>query len=652
MKKIRVALAGQPNVGKSTVFNLLTGLRQHTGNWPGKTVEKKEGNYERDNYILEITDLPGCYSLTSHSLEEVISRDFIIKEKPDVVVVIVDASSLERNFYLLAQILEFYTNVVLVLNMMDLVTQKKYKIDIKKLEETLKIPVIPMIANKETGVKDLVDKIIDVYEKNIECSPPSIDYEELEGLISNIEKRLPGDLDGYNPHWIAIKVLEGDESIRGFLEDRIDYRELENIIGDREDTAIKLANARYRWIKKVLEGSLEKPKTPVITISDRLDYIFIHPILGLPIALGILAGIFWLTYTLNDLLGGYWENIISRLGGMLEGLLFFLPEILKNFLFDGIWQGVSILLAFIPLIAIFFFFLAILEDSGYLARIAFVTDRIMHLLGLHGKAFLPLMMSYGCNVPGIMAARTLEDEKDRTLLILVDSFIPCAPRVLVSAFFASIFFPEHASLMLLSLYAISFLAVIVSGRFIRRFFLKTSLSPLIMELPLYKIPSPKIVGIYVWEKLKAFLQRAGTVIVLVSGLIWILSYLPYGNIENSILSYIGKFFLPILKPLGFSWQLVMGLIAGFVAKEASLSALATIYQVGEESLGSIIIGQITPQTAYIFMVFQLLYIPCIATVATIYKETNSKKWTLFSMVYSLIFAYLISFIIYLIIRRF
>ncbi len=649
-KKIRVALSGNPNVGKSTVFNLLTGLRQHTGNWPGKTVEKKKGIYTKYNYILEIIDLPGTYSLTSRSLEEVIARDFIIKEKPDIIVFIADASSLERNLYLLVQILELHSRVILALNMIDLLSDKKYKIDFKKLEEKLGIPVVPMIASKGIGVEELVEKIIEVSKGEQRYFPKKINYGELEEIIEKIEKKLPKNLDGYNSRFIAIKLLEGDEIVKNLCKEKTNYYEIKELIGKREDTAILLANSRYNWIKNILIDTLEKPRTPVITLSDRLDYWFTHPILGLPVSFMILGLIFWITYTVNNLLVDPWENFLIFLQSFFKGILFFLPNFLKEFIFSGIWEGVSILLTFIPLIIIFFFFLALLEDTGYLARVAFVTDRVMHILGLHGRAFLPLMMSYGCNVPGIMAVRTLEEEKDRKLLTLIDPFIPCVPRILVSAFFASVFFPKYASLVLLSLYIISFLAVLVNGKIIRRFLFKTSFSPLIMELPLYKFPNPKILGLYVWEKLKAFLQRAGTIIVLLSALLWILGNFPSSNIENSFLAYIGKLFLPLLKPLGFNWQLLLGLITGFVAKEASLSTLSTVYQASGENLKSILLSQISLPTAYSFMVFQLLYIPCAATVATIYKETNSPKLTIFSVIYSLIFAYVVSFIIYNLLR--
>lgn len=647
-KKIRVALSGNPNVGKSTVFNLLTGLRQHTGNWPGKTVEKKEGIYKKDNYILEITDLPGTYSLTSHSLEEIIARDFIIREKPDIVVVIADATSLERNLYLLVQILELYSQVILVLNMIDLLSEKKYRIDFQKLEEKLGIPVVPMIASKGIGINELIEKIIEIFEGKQRFLPKKIDYGDLEKIIEKIEEKLPKNLDGYNSRFIAIKLLEGDEIVKNLIREKTNYEEIESLMGKREDTAILLANARYKWIKGILSDTLEKPKTPVITLSDKLDYLFTHPVFGLPLSFIILGLIFWLTYTINDLISGLWKNLLNILQSFLERLLFFLPNFWKEFIFEGIWNGISILLNFIPLIVIFFLFLALLEDTGYLARIAFVTDRIMHTLGLHGKAFLSLTLSYGCNVPGIMAVRTLEEEKDRILLTLINPFIPCVPRILVSAFFASIFFPQYPGLILLSLYILSFLVVFISGKIIRKIFLKTSFSPLIMELPLYKLPNPKIVVIYIWEKLKSFLQRAGTVIVSLSAIIWVLGSFPSNNIEESFLAGIGKLLLPLFRPFGFNWQLISALIAGFVAKEASLSTLSTIYQANGEGMRNILLTKITPLTAYSFMVLQLLYIPCAATTATIFKETNSIKWTLFSVIFSLSLSYLVSFIIYLI----
>ncbi|HOJ92080.1 MAG TPA: ferrous iron transport protein B [Dictyoglomaceae bacterium] len=643
--KIRVALAGNPNVGKSTLFNQLTGLNQHTGNWPGKTVEKKVGYVEKDSTLIEITDLPGTYSLTAHSIEEVVAREFIIKEKPDITVVVLDASALERNLYLLLQIMELSSNVIVVLNMLDILKEKKYKLDTEKLQQKLGVPVISTIASKGIGIDNLVEKIIDVY-KNKNLNPMKIEYPELEDTLKKIEALLPEKIEEYPKRWAAIKLLEGDPLIVELCKKYEGWEEIKKIVEKKEENPVKVASARYSLIKNILKDVLEKPTNQVITWTDRLDDILTHRIWGLPIAILIIFSIFYFTYSLKEAISTPWDNFLGLIGLGLNNLFSFLPEWLKNLLIGGIWQGVANVLSFTPLIVIFFFFLALLEDTGYLARLAFVTDRIMHILGLHGKAFIPLVMSFGCNVPGVMATRTLENEKDRLLLIMVNSFIPCVPRILVASFFLSIFFPKYAPILLLVLYLISFLSIMISGRILQRRVLKTSFSPLLMELPLYKLPNIKIVSLYVWDKLKSFLVRAGTVMVILSGITWILSHIPSGNIENSILANIGKTLMPLFSPLGFNWQLTTGLISGFVAKEASLSTLGSIYGASGNALGKLLLKDLSPITAFSFLVFQLLYIPCAATIATIYKETNSLKWTLITIFYSLTYAYLFTLIIH------
>ncbi|HOP94179.1 MAG TPA: ferrous iron transport protein B [Dictyoglomaceae bacterium] len=643
--KIRVALAGNPNVGKSTLFNQLTGLNQHTGNWPGKTVEKKVGYVEKDSTLIEITDLPGTYSLTAHSIEEVVAREFIIKEKPDIIVVVLDASALERNLYLLLQIMELSPNVIVALNMLDVLKEKKYKLDTEKLQQKLGIPVISTIASKGIGIDNLLEKIIDVY-KNKNFNPMKIEYPEIEDTLKEIEALLPEKIDEYPKRWAAIKLLEGDPLIVELCKKYEGWEEIKNIVEEKEENPVKVASARYSLIKNILKDVLEKPTKQVITWTDRLDNILTHRIWGLPIAILIIFSIFYFTYFLNEAISIPWNNFLGLIGLGLNNLFSFLPEWLKNLLIGGIWQGVANVLSFTPLIVIFFFFLALLEDTGYLARLAFVTDRIMHILGLHGKAFISLVMSFGCNVPGVMATRTLENEKDRLLLIMVNSFIPCVPRILVASFFLSIFFPKYAPILLLVLYLISFLSIMISGRILQRKVLKTSFSPLLMELPLYKISNIKIVSLYVWDKLKSFLVRAGTVMVILSGITWILSHIPSGNIENSILANIGKTLMPLFSPLGFNWQLTTGLISGFVAKEASLSTLGSIYGASGNALGNLLLKDLSPITAFSFVVFQLLYIPCAATIATIYKETNSLKWTLITIFYSLTYAYLFTLILH------
>jgi len=449
--KIRVALVGNPNVGKSTVFNQLTGLNQHTGNWPGKTVEKKIGYVNKDKYILEITDLPGIYSLTANSLEEVISREFIIKEKPDIVILIVDASALERNLYLLSQLRELTPNIIIGLNMIDILKMKKYKLDIKKLEERLKIPIIPTIASKGIGLDELVNKVIEVYEED-NLNPIGIHYGDLEEDIKKIEEILPENLEGYPKRWIALKLLENDPIIIDLCKNNLskeDWEKIKEIFEKNENNPIKVATARYNFIKKVLEGVLEKPEKQAISWTEKLDEYLTHPFWGSIFAILIVTLIFYLSFTLNDLLSEPVDGLLSLIGDKLSSLLFFIPNWWRELLIEGVWQGVATILSFTPLITIFFFFLALMEGSGYLARLAFVSDGLMHKLGLHGKSLIPLVISFGCNVPGVMATRTLEDEKDRILLIILDSFIPCVPRILVASFFLSILFSKTSYFFLL-----------------------------------------------------------------------------------------------------------------------------------------------------------------------------------------------------------
>ncbi|HIE51402.1 MAG TPA: ferrous iron transport protein B, partial [Armatimonadetes bacterium] len=416
--EFRLALVGNPNVGKSTIFNILTGLHQHVGNWPGKTVEKKEGVCHFDGRTYYLIDLPGTYSLTANSIEEIIARDYIVQERPDVVIAIVDASNLERNLYLVTELLELTPKVIVALNMLDLAQSKGYEIEVEKLQAALGVPVVPVIAVRAQGIRELLETAAQVAQGEIVPQPASIDYEMIVGPLRQVEEVLQTvpSLDGYPRRWVALKLLEGDGEAQRLAERVLGEKALARLTEVQkrtEDAAFHLAHARYAWIEEKLKATLKRPPRSIITLTDRLDHLFTHRFLGLPILLSLFGVIFGLTFTLAAPLQDWIDAGFNRLSEGVRTLLAFAPTWLTDLLTEGVIAGVGSVLTFFPVLIIFFFFLALLEDSGYLARAAFVMDRLMHLLGLHGKTFLSLLIAYGCNIPGIMATRILEEERDR-----------------------------------------------------------------------------------------------------------------------------------------------------------------------------------------------------------------------------------------------
>ncbi|MGC9517908.1 MAG: ferrous iron transport protein B [Methanomicrobiales archaeon] len=686
MDKIRIALAGNPNVGKSTLFNRLTGMRQHVGNWPGKTVEKKEGNFQYDEHNIEVVDLPGNYSLTAYSVEEIVSRDYIINEKPDIIVNIVDAANLERNLYLTVQMMELGANIVLALNMNKYADEKDYKINQKVLSQLLGIPVVKIEAIDETGENDLLKTIVKAYKspKNV---IDRIEYgneisEHITELIDEIDKHL--DIANVPSSWLALKLLENDEEVvkqvqksdkrkRIFSKvDQIDNH-LEEVFGEDSDSVI--ADARYGFIAGLMKESVKKPKIDKVTRSDLIDRIVTHKYLGIPIFLLIMWLTFQVTFTLGDLLGGYieegfvWlaETVTATLG---EGFL-------TSFLVDGIIGGVGGVLVFVPLIFTLFLILSILEDSGYLARAAFVMDQFMHkLVGLHGKSFIPMILGFGCAVPGIMATRTLENERDRLLTMLIVPFMSCSARLPVYALIVAAFFSAYQGWVIFSLYILGIVVAIIIAAIFKKTIFKGLSAPFVMELPPYRLPTLKGALIHMWERGVLFLKKAGTLILAVSVIIWLLSSLPIGveyASQESVTGQIGTTLSPIFAPLGFGeWQPTVALIYGFLAKEVVVSTFGTLYGVGEtsdeetgakvtnaeenkeeEELPEEYTGFIAaiqnlfnPLSAYAFIVFVLLYIPCMAALATIKRETNSWKWPTFAGIYTFVVAWVVSFIVY------
>jgi len=599
MDKIRIALAGNPNVGKSTLFNRWTGMRQHVGNWPGKTVEKKEGTFKYKGQEIEVVDLPGNYSLTAYSVEEVVSRDYIVDEKPDVIVNVIDAANIERNLYLTVQMMELGANLVLALNMNKFAREKGLKINKKQLSQLLGVPVIEIEAVDDTGSEELLKNIVK------SSQAPNIVLDRLEygnevsEHIQEIQEILDEDVPGLDApsSWIALKLLEDDPEITKKIEESGNgqrvlknvkkmQRHFNDVFGDDADAAI--TDARYGFIAGLVSESVKKPKIDKVTRSDMIDRIVTHKYLGIPIFLLIMWLTFQITFTLGDPLGGYIEEAFGWLGStvaanMGEGFL-------TSFIVDGIIGGVGGVLVFVPLIFILFLVLSVLEDSGYLARAAFVMDRFMHkLVGLHGKSFIPMILGFGCAVPGIMATRTLENERDRLLTMLIVPFMSCSARLPVYALIVAAFFSAYQGWVIFSLYLLGIVVAIVVAAIFKKTIFKGMSAPFVMELPPYRIPTVKGALIHMWERGVLFLKKAGTVILALSVVIWALSSLPVGveyASQDSITGQIGTTLAPVFAPLGFGeWQATVAIIYGFMAKEVVVSTFGILYGIGEDSGG-------------------------------------------------------------------
>lgn len=660
-REILVALAGNPNVGKSTLFNLLTGLRQHVGNWPGKTVERREGLCKHEGRTLRIIDLPGTYSLTAYSEEELIARDFIVKDRPDVVIDVVDASNLERNLYLTLQLLELTDRVVVALNMMDVAASEGVEIDVRRLSEILGVPVVPIVADKGLGVDKLLRAAVAVAEGEIRTRPYKTDFgTHIERQIGELETLLAGEGESleYPRRWFAVKLLENDPVVVAAAK-RLGVgmellRRLEELRSAEihHNFEIELVDKRYEQISRIVKEVLRRRKTTLgQELTDRIDRIVTHRIWGLPILFGIYGFVFWATFFLSRPLVDALEVFFTWLGALL---------VAKNapaWLVDGVVGGVGTVLTFLPVIAIFFLLYAILEDWGYMARAAFVMDKFMHTVGLHGRAFLCLLCGFGCNVPAIMAARTLADSREKLITVLINPLVPCSVRLGVLAFITSVFFSGVlATAVMLSLVALSLLLVAASALLFRRILLRGEHLPFIMEMPPYRTPTVRNVLLYAWERIKAFVVRAGTLIVVVSVLMWwLMSTGPGGGffgvggnipLEESYAARLGMFFEPLGRLCGFDWRIVVALMFGFLAKELSVATLGVLYGGGEEALRAVLPTVWSPLLAYTFLAVHMIYVPCVATVATMRKETNSWRWTLFGVTYSLVLAFLVGLLIY------
>ncbi|WP_409228909.1 ferrous iron transport protein B [Gudongella sp. SC589] len=650
-----IALVGNPNSGKTTLFNVLTGSNQHVGNWPGVTVEKKEGSFKHKGALYNVVDLPGTYSLGAYSEDELVARDFIVKGNPDVVINVVDATNLERNLYLTTQLLEMGANVVVALNMMDEAESKQIMISTKDLSEALGVPVISTVAAKKKGIQELIDGTL----KAMNQEPRKIVFtygKEIDEEISKIRDLLKDESLPYPDDWTALKLLEGDQEMLSIVEKMDQVKtHLKSLQADNVDYELDIVDKRYAYVNGITKKCVVKPAEEIVTATDKIDRILTSRLFGLPIFGLIMYLVFQLTFVVgSDILGGYVETAIEIFGEFVEGWLVSVgsPDWLVSFVIEGFVGGVGAVLVFVPLIMVLYFFLAILEDTGYMSRAAYIMDGIMRAVGLHGKTFISMIVGFGCNVPGIMATRTLENKKDRMIAILINPFMSCGARLPIYLVFIAAFFPNNGGLVLFIIYALGIGMALLMGKLFSKTLFKGESSHFIMELPPYRLPSPTSVLRDMWEKVWDFVKRAGTVIFAVVALLWVMSVLPMGvepYSQESILGRVGQFIAPLFAPAGFgTWQASVSLFAGIAAKEAVVAVLGMVYAgVSEGSeLVNAIRDSFTTLSAVSFLVMTLLYTPCAAVIATVKKETNSYKWAAFMAIYPFVLAWSLAVLVY------
>lgn len=650
---IRIALAGNPNCGKTTMFNDLTGSSQYVGNWPGVTVEKKEGRL-RGNKDVTIVDLPGIYSLSPYSLEEVISRDFLFNEKPDVIIDIVDASNMERNLYLTTQLIEIGIPVVIALNMMDVVEKNGDKIDVNELSKRIGCPVVETSAVRSVGIKELVQKAIETVQQGNIPAPCAFNS-NIERAIDDIEETVRGNTGGVNSRWLAIKLFEKDKKVLENVKlDTTSKSKIDDIVSACEENADDesesiITNERYDYIGKLVKKCVRKSTAKKVSLSDKIDKIVTNRWLALPIFFCIMWFIYYISIsTVGDMTIGWVEALFGWIQGGAETLLVNLgaAKWALDLVVNGIIGSIGAIFIYVPQLMILFLFLSLLEDSGYMARVAFIMDRIFRRFGLSGKSFIPMLIGTGCSIPGIMASRTIENEKDRNMTIMLTPFIPCGAKLPVFAMFIAMLFSDQAWVGP-SVYIISIIAVIVSGIILKgtkRF--AGDPAPFVMELPDYKLPTLKGVVIHMWEKAKSFVKKAGTVIFVACAVLWFLQsfnfslqYLGADGIADSMLASIGGALRWIFVPLGFggSWAPAVASITGLVAKEVVVATFA--------SVGSAVPITFTQVTAFAFMVFTIFAPPCFAAIGAMHREFGSWKWTIFAISYQFGFAYIAAFLV-------
>ena len=677
---IKIALAGNPNCGKTTMFNALTGANQYVGNWPGVTVEKKEGKLKgkRKNDDIIVTDLPGIYSLSPYTLEEVVSRDYILNDDPDVIIDLVDATNIERNLYLTTQLIETGVPVVIALNMTDLLEKRGIKIDTNRLSMLLDCPIVETSALKQTGLDALVETAIKVANKKEVDLPREIFSKEMEAAVADVKGVLPDTISEDKKRWYAVKFLENDSKVVESMNlsaaakaavDK-DRKELETKHDDDMESIV--TDERYKFIQKIVETTVKKGKDK-LTTSDKIDRIVTNRILGIPIFIAVMFIVYYISVTTigtivtdwtNDTFVGAIQDIVSK-GLESVGV----NSVLEGLVVDGIIGGLGAVLGFVPQMAILFLFLSILEDCGYMVRIAFVMDRVFRHFGLSGKSFIPLLISSGCGIPGIMASKTIEQDNDRRLTIMTATFIPCGAKLPVIALMGGVM-TSYATgsytaggFMAPIMYFVGIVAVLVAAIILKKtkpFSGKPA--PFVMELPQYHVPQAKTVLLHVWERLKGFIIKAGTILFLACVVMWFLGGFGFTNggfglvddSADSLLAVIGGFIAPIFAPLGFGeWQPVAASISGFTAKEAIVSTMGVLANVAEsQSEDTVTVAQAIQNwfpsavAAFSFLLFNLLDSPCLAAIATMAQQMQSKKWFWFAILFQNVFSYLVTLCVY------
>lgn len=704
-RTINIALVGNPNCGKTTLFNFISGSKEHVGNYSGVTVDAKKATFTQNGYSFNIYDLPGTYSLTAYSPEEIYVRKFIMEETPDIVINVIDSSNLERNLFLTTQLIDMDIKVIIALNMYDELLKNEVKFDFRSLGKLMGIPIIPTISSKGKGIQELIKKTIEVYE---DLDPIvrhiHINYgNELEKSIQILRTKIKLEkpiTDNISSRFLAIKLLERDKQATESLASYPNYAEIEKSAQNEikrierlynEDSETVITDAKYGFISGALEETYKQRVKKITKPSEKIDNILTHTLLGFPIFLLSISLAFYATFKLGAYPMQWIENLVAFVSNITSELLD--EGMLKDLLINGIIDGTGSVLVFLPNILILFFFISFMEDSGYMARAAFIMDKIMHRFGLHGRSFIPMVMGFGCNVPAIMATRTLRSPGDRLLTMLIIPFMSCSARLPVYVLFITAFFPENPALVLSAIYFSGIIIAFLTAQLLNKTFFRNKETPFVLELPPYRIPTLKNILIHMWDKAQQYLRKIGGVILIGVIIVWALGYFPRETapeitpqmthnqtvtlndslqvvpetnqserLHNSYLGQIGQFIQPVMSPLGFDWKMSISLLAGLPAKEIIVSTMGVLYQVDEDDQDSGLSNKLVQEryvsgekkgekvismpVALAFLAFVLIYFPCIGVIATIKSESGKLKWAVFTIVYTTAVAWIVSFLVF------